>query len=90
MYSLDHLELRARVPPFETLLRAESLIEIGIWGPRDGGGGVLSLEKGTNCGLTALEMWLSRANRTEKGGCPFIINSHRKLPNLFIFVFYTK
>ena len=27
-----------------------------------GGGGVLSLEKGTDCGLTATELWLSRDN----------------------------
>ena len=30
------------------------------WGMGEGGGGVLSLEKGTNCGPTAAERWLSQ------------------------------
>ena len=43
-------------------LRLES---VGVNRPCDGlegrGGGVLRLEKGTDCGLTAVELWLSRA-----------------------------
>ena len=34
---------------------------------RVGGGGVLSLEKGTDCGPTATELWLSRAKIVKKG-----------------------
>ena len=46
-----------------------------------GGGGVLSEEKGTNCGLTFSEMWLSQAEIAEQVGgggddCPVIIPSH--------------
>ena len=37
-------------------------------GWRPGGGGVLSLEKGTNCGPTAGEQWLSRPVTAKKGG----------------------
>ena len=32
------------------------------------GGGVLSLEKGTDCGPTAAELWLLRANIPKKEG----------------------
>ena len=32
------------------------------------GGGVLDLEKGTNCGPTAAELWLSRPKMAKKGG----------------------
>ena len=32
------------------------------------GGGVLGLEKGTNCGPTAAERWLSRRQMAKKGG----------------------
>ena len=39
----------------------------GGTGPR----GVLSMEKGTNCGLTTGEWWLSR--RLKEGGCAYII-----------------
>ena len=35
---------------------------------RLGGGGVLGLEKGTDCGPSAAELWLSRANNAKKGG----------------------
>ena len=35
---------------------------------RGGGGGVLSLEKGTDCGLTAGEPWLSQPATAKKGG----------------------
>ena len=38
----------------------------GPWG--EGGGGVLSQEKGTNCGQTATELWLSQANIAKKEG----------------------
>ena len=31
-------------------------------------GGVLGLEKGTNCGLTAAERWLLRREMAKKGG----------------------
>ena len=37
------------------------------------GGGVLSLEKGTNCSPTAAERWLSRREMAKKRGCPLII-----------------
>ena len=33
-----------------------------------GGGGVLGLEKGTNCGPTTAERWLSRREMAKKGG----------------------
>ena len=33
-----------------------------------GGGGVLGLEKGSDCGLTAAERWLSRCEMAKKGG----------------------
>ena len=36
--------------------------------PQFGPGGVLDLEKGTDCGLSAAELWLSRANNAKKGG----------------------
>ena len=32
------------------------------------GGGVLGLEKGTDCGPSAAELWLSRANNAKKRG----------------------
>ena len=35
-----------------------------VWG----GGGVLSLEKGTDCGPTAGERWLSRLTTAKRGG----------------------
>ena len=50
-----------------------------------GVGRVLSLEKGTDCGQTAAELWLLRVNiarkRRKKGGwiCLVIINSQREL-----------
>ena len=42
----------------------------GYWarGRRGGGGGVLSLEKDIECGLTAAELWLPRAKIAEKEG----------------------
>ena len=40
--------------------------ESGNGGP--GGGGVLSLDKGTDCGPTAAELWLLRANIPKKEG----------------------
>ena len=43
-----------------------------------GGGGVLSLEKGTDCSLTAGERWLLRPTAgKKKGGCPYIILQDR-------------
>ena len=36
----------------------------------EGGGGVLSLEKGTDCAPTGTELWLSRANIAKKEGLP--------------------
>ena len=56
------------------------------------GWGVLSLEKGTDCGLSAAELWLSRANNAKKGG----LSSHyrwlgyRELSNMFILEFYIR
>ena len=37
-------------------------------GKGQGGGGVLGLEKGTDCGPSAAELWLLRANNAKKGG----------------------
>ena len=37
-----------------------------------GGGGVLSVEKGTDCGPTAGERWLSRPTMSKKGGAVLI------------------
>ena len=54
----------------------------------EGGGGVLGLEKGTDCGPSAAELWLSRANNAKKGGCPVIIDDYRELSNMFILGFY--
>ena len=54
--------------------------------PKDGtrgGGGFLGLEKGTNCGLNDVELWLSRANnvkRNKGGSCSFIIKAHTHRP----------
>ena len=40
-----------------------------------GGGGVLGLEKGTDCGPSAAELWLSRVNNAKKKvGCSVIID----------------
>ena len=36
-------------------------------------GGVLGLEKGTICGPTDAERWLSQREMAKKGGCPLII-----------------
>ena len=47
--------------------------------PGGGGGGVLGLEKGTDCGPSAAELWLLQANNAKKGGCPVIIDDYRKL-----------
>ena len=42
--------------------------------PSPEGGGVLSLEKGTDCSPTAGEQWLSRPAKAKKGGgSPYII-----------------
>ena len=55
---------------------------------------MLGLEKGTDCGLNAAELWLSRANNAKKGGlsggCPVIINNYRELSNMLILGFYIK
>ena len=42
--------------------------------PPGGGGGILSLEKGTDCGPTAGEVWLSRAKIAKKEG----LSSHNE------------
>ena len=51
-------------------------------------GGVLGQENGTDCGPTATELWLSRANIAKKkgggGGCQVIITAHSELSNLFV------
>ena len=39
-------------------------------------GGLLSLEKATNCGPTSLELWQSQADMAKKGG----LSSHYILP----------
>ena len=41
-----------------------------------GGGGLLGLEKGTDCGPTATELWLSQANIAKKDG----LSSHYDCP----------
>ena len=55
-----------------------------------GWGGVLGLEKGTDCGPSAAELWLSRANNAKKGGRPVIIDGYRELSNMFILGFYIR
>ena len=68
----------------------------GLWPsassrPLPGGGRVLGLEKGTNCGPSAAELWLSRANNAKKrGDCPVIKDDYRELSNMFILGFYIK
>ena len=52
-------------------------------------GGVLGLEKGTDCGPSAAELWLS-LKKGGGGGCPVIINDNRELSNMFILGFYIK
>ena len=47
----------------------------GVWGQCPGG--LLGLEKGTNCGPTSLELWLSRADVAKKGAVKVIISSQR-------------
>ena len=37
-------------------------------GEGDSRGGLLGLEKGTDCGRSAAELWLSQANNAKKGG----------------------
>ena len=46
--------------------------------------GVLSLEKGTNCGLTATELQPSQAKFAKKEGLSSHVNVNRELSNLFI------
>ena len=47
-------------------------------------GGVLGLEKVTDCGLTAAELWLSRPKMAKKkGGCPLIIFDKRGSVRVF-------
>ena len=53
-----------------------------------GGGGVLGLEKGTNCGLAAAERCLSQPKMAKKkkgggGGCPLIILYNRGAVRVF-------
>ena len=36
--------------------RGKQLSDTRVWGTEGGGGGLLSLEKGTNCGLTVSEL----------------------------------
>ena len=55
-----------------------------------GGGGAFSLEKGTDCGPSATELGLSRANIAKKGGCSAIINADRESSNLYVLGFYIK
>ena len=71
----------------------ESVTGSGSWRLRSpGGGGALGMEKGTDCGLTATERWLSQAYLAKKknkkkrekkgvGTCPVIIIAHRDLSN---------
>ena len=52
-------------------------------GTRGGGGGLLGLEKGNDCSLTEMELWLSRANnvkRNKGGSCSVIIKAHTHRP----------
>ena len=48
-----------------------------------GGGGVLGPEKGTDCGPTAAELWLSRPKMAKKRGCPPIIFDKRRSVRVF-------
>ena len=48
--------------------------------------GVLSMEKSTDCSVTATDRWLSPVNEAKKksgggGRCPIIINSYSVLSN---------
>ena len=60
-----------------------------IWTDRGtGGGGYCSLEKATDCGPNAAELWLLRADKPKikKGGgglVIIIISAHRELSYLF-------
>ena len=63
----------SRAPYMYVLLGAATLVVVKVvvvWEseqqPR--GGGVLGLEKGTDCGLTAAERWLSRPKMAKKRG----------------------
>ena len=48
--------------------RHRGLTAPGLPPTREGGGGVLGLEKGTNCGHNASELWLSRASAKNERG----------------------
>ena len=47
-----------------------------------GGGRTLAVKKGTDCGWTAVEWWLSRRERVEEG-CPLIILYDRGAVRVF-------
>ena len=65
-----------KVKPFKHVIDARKLFR---WFVVPGGGGVLGLEKGTDCGPSAAELLLSRANNAKKGGCPVIIDDYRPI-----------
>ena len=56
--------------------------------PVGGGGGGLGLEKGTNCGLTAAEQWLSQHEMAKKGGLSsyYIVRAVRVLAIFYIII----
>ena len=45
-----------------------TVCKCGVEGEARGGGGVIGLEKGTDCGPTAVERWLSRPKMAKKRG----------------------
>ena len=56
---------------------------------RGGGRGVLGLEKGTDCGPSAAELWLSQANNAKKGGLSsHHLDDYKELSNMLILGFY--
>ena len=65
----------------------------GVWGGEGGlmgygGGRVLGLEKGTDCGPTAAELWMSRPKMAKKkkgggGGCLLIILYNKGTVRIF-------
>ena len=58
---------------------------------RGGGGGVLSLEKGIDCGPTAMEWWLSRPVMAKKRGAVLLLYCRiEELSQSFQLIFHTK
>ena len=70
LYSSD-IPLKTFSSPTQTIfpfLLAISLSDASSLARGAGGGGLLGLEKGTNCGPTSSGLWLSRADMAKKKG----------------------